>query len=191
MTNRQTGPVRQMARLGALATLTAVLAVTTAAAAGTPQAISPGKTPPSGKAAAAGKTPVRKPATPAAGPVTDANVAERVVSAHDAEDQRALAAYYKAKAAGEEENIVHFDQLFRAYQKLAGKQMEPLQRQARLLLRAARELKERYLLLGQAHFNLAAELYGAADVRPQFATRGSSGDAELASRELAGQRPHQ
>src|SRR5262245_50222520 len=92
-------------------------------------------------------------------PVTDANVAERVLSAHSRADQLAIADYYKAKAAAEEPRIAHFDALFRAYMKLQGKVAEPLQRQARALLKAARMSKQRYELLAQAHRNRAFEDY--------------------------------
>ena len=57
----------------------------------------------------------------AGAPVTDANVAERVLAARSKADQEALYDYYKAKAAAEEPRIAHFDQLFRAYMKLEGK----------------------------------------------------------------------
>jgi len=87
--------------------------------------------------------------------VSDANVAQRVVAARGKSDQKALADYYTAKAAQQEESIAHFDQLLRAYMKLEGKQMEPLQRHARALLKAARMLKQRYEILAQAHLNLA------------------------------------
>jgi hypothetical protein len=89
--------------------------------------------------------------------VTDANVADRVLAARTKSDQKALAAYYKAKAAGEDERIEHFDKLLHAYMKLQGKQMEPLQRHARALLKAARMFKQRYELLAQTHLNLAYE----------------------------------
>ena len=89
--------------------------------------------------------------------VTDANVAQRVVAARGKSDQKALADYYKAKAAQQEESIAHFDQLLHAYMKLEGKQMEALQRHARALLKAARMLKQRYELLAEAHLNLAFE----------------------------------
>jgi hypothetical protein len=92
-------------------------------------------------------------------PITDANVAERVLSARSKADQEALYDYYKAKAAAEEPRIAHFDQLFRAYMKLAGKWAEPMQRHARALLKAARMSKQRYDLLAQAHRTLAWEAY--------------------------------
>lgn len=98
-------------------------------------------------------------ATPQAPPVTDANVAERILSAHSKADQIALADYYKAKAKAEEPRIAHYDQLFRAYMKMEGKVAEPLQRQARSLLKAARMSKQRYELLSQAHRTLAWENY--------------------------------
>ena len=106
----------------------------------------------------AGATPKPKTAGHTA-PVTDANIAERVLSAHSRADQLAIADYYKAKAAAEEPRIDHFDKLFRAYMKLGGKTAEPLQRQARALLKAARMSKQRYELLAQAHRNRAFEDY--------------------------------
>lgn len=105
--------------------------------------------------ARAGMTP--KPGATKAAPVTDATVAERVLSARTKADNEALGAYYKAKAAAEEPRIAHYDHLFRAYMKLEGKWAEPLQRQARALLKAARMSKQRYEFLAQAHFNLAWE----------------------------------
>ena len=102
----------------------------------------------------AGATPKPR-AAPTVAPVTDATVAERVLSARTKADNEALGTYYKAKAAAEEPRIAHFDQLFRAYMKLEGKWAEPLQRQSRALLKAARLSKQRYEYLAQAHFNLA------------------------------------
>jgi len=102
----------------------------------------------------AGTTPKPR-STAKAAPVTDANVAERVLSARTRSDNEALAAYYKAKAAAEEPRIEHFDQLFRAYMKLEGRWAEPLQRQARALLKAARMSKQRYLYLAQDHLDQA------------------------------------
>jgi hypothetical protein len=106
--------------------------------------------------AGAGATPKAK---PTAAPVTDTNVAERVLSARTQADQIALADYYKAKAKAEDPRIAHYDQLFRAYLKMEGKIAEPLQRQARALLKAARLSKQRYELLSQAHRTLAWENY--------------------------------
>lgn len=97
--------------------------------------------------------------TPHVAPVTDANVADRVLSAHTKDDQLALADYFKAKAEAEDPRIDHFDKLFRAYMKMEGKLAEPLQRQSRLLLKAARMSKQRYLLLSQAHRTIAWEAY--------------------------------
>lgn len=94
---------------------------------------------------------------PKSAPVTDATVTERVLSARTKADEEALAAYYKAKAAAEEPRIAHFDQLFRAYLQLSGKKVEPMQRLARSLLKAARMSKQRYELLSQAHRTLALE----------------------------------
>jgi len=96
--------------------------------------------------------------TPSAGPVTDANVAQRVLNARTKADNLALADYYMHKAAAEQSRIDFYDQLFRAYMKLEGKkQVEPLQRHARALLRAARVSKARYELLAQAHRDIAWE----------------------------------
>jgi hypothetical protein len=106
--------------------------------------------------AGAGLTPKPKPTALA---VTDANVAERVLSARTQADQLALADYYKAKAAAEDARVAHFDQLFRAYMKMEGKVAEAYQRQARALLKAARMSKQRYELLSQAHRNRAFEDY--------------------------------
>jgi hypothetical protein len=100
-----------------------------------------------------------KPGAATTSPVTDANVAERVLSARSKADQEALYDYYKARAAAEEPRIAHFDQLFRAYMRLEGKWAEPMQRQARALLKAARMSKQRYDLLAQAHRTLAWEAY--------------------------------
>jgi hypothetical protein len=106
---------------------------------------------------AGGKTPKPAPTAKHAPAVTDADVAARVLSARTKADHEALAAYYKAKAKAEEPSIEHYDQLFRAYMKLEGKRVEPLQRQARMLLKGARMLKQRYELLAQAHLNMAWE----------------------------------
>jgi hypothetical protein len=105
-----------------------------------------------------GATPKAK-TTPPVAAVTDDNLAERVLSAHSKEDQLALADYYKAKAEGEDPRIDHFEKLFRAYMKMGGKLAEPLQRQSRLLLKAARMSKQRYLLLSTAHRTIAWESY--------------------------------
>jgi len=101
----------------------------------------------------AGATPKLGPTKPA--PITDANVAEHVLSARTKADNEALAAYYKAKAAAEEPRVEHYDQLFHAYMKLEGRWAEPLQRHARDLLKAARMAKKHYELLAQAHLNQA------------------------------------
>ena len=98
-----------------------------------------------------------KATAPKAVPVTDATVAERVLSARTKADEEALADYYKAKAAAEEPRIAHFEQLFRAYMQLGGKKVEPMQRHARSLLKAARMSKQRYELLSQAHRTIAWE----------------------------------
>ena len=107
--------------------------------------------------AAGGSTPKVVPTAKRAAAVTDADVAQCVLTARTKADHEALAAHYKAKAKAEEPSIEHYDQLFRAYMKLEGKRVEPLQRQARTLLKAARMLKQHYLLLAQAHLNLAWE----------------------------------
>jgi hypothetical protein len=107
--------------------------------------------------AIAGATPKPQPAKVA--PVTDATVAARVLSARSKADQEALYEYYKAKAAAEEPRIAHFDTLFRAYMQIEGRWAEPLQRQSRALLKAARMSKQRYELLAQTHRNLAWEDY--------------------------------
>lgn len=117
---------------------------------GTPRT---GGTPPKSGAAAA------KPGATKAGPITDTNVAERVLAARTKADQEALYAYYKAKAAAEEPRIAYFDQLFRAYMQMKGRWAEPMQRHARALLKAARVSKQRYELLALTHRNLAWEDY--------------------------------
>ncbi len=122
-------------RLTVVASMAGALAVAVAAAANTPKA---------------GRT-------PRADAVTDATVAARVAAARSKADHEALAAYYQVKAAAEEARIAHFDQLFRTYMKLEGKPVEPLQRHARALLKAARMSKQRYALLAQAHLNLVWE----------------------------------
>src|SRR5215472_5894436 len=100
----------------------------------------------------------RRGSTASAGPVTDANVAQRVLEARTKADNLALAAYYTNKAAAEQSRVDFYDQLFRAYMKLEGKkQVEPLQRHARALLRAARVSKARYELLAEAHRDIAWE----------------------------------
>ena len=83
----------------------------------------------------------------------------RDLSARSKADQEALYEYYKAKAAAEEPRIAHFDELFRAYMQIEGRWAEPLQRQSRALLKAARMSKQRYQLLAQTHRNLAWEDY--------------------------------
>jgi hypothetical protein len=128
-----------MGRIGALGLLAALLSAGAATATGTPAA------PGSSKAGVPAK----------AGPVTDANVAERVRTAYTRADQAALGAYYKAKAAAEAARIAHFDQLFRAYMKVEGKEAQPLQRHARALLKAARLSQQQYALLAQAHLNIS------------------------------------
>lgn len=97
--------------------------------------------------------------TAAAGPitpgpaVTDANVVERVRHLRTRADQLALANYYAAKAAAEGPRIEFYEQLFRAYKDLEGKQFEPLREQARDLLRAARRTKQHLEILSTAHRN--------------------------------------
>lgn len=88
-------------------------------------------------------------------PVTEATVAARVQGALTRADELALAHYYRAKAAAEADRIAFHDELFRAYMKLEGTAYEPLQRQARALLKAARESRQHYELLGQAHLHRA------------------------------------
>lgn len=96
-------------------------------------------------------------ATPEPSPpaITNATVAARVVAARTKADQLALADYYFAQARAEEPRIAYYDQLFRAYMRLEGKEAEPLQRRARALLKAARMSKQQAELLGSAHRNLA------------------------------------
>jgi len=132
---------RQRVRTTLAAILAAALVAPAVGAAGTPKpAAAPHRTAPA-KAA----------------PVTDANVAQRVLSARTRADNEALAAYYKAKAAAEDPRIEFYDQLFHAYMKLEGKKVEPLQRHARALLRAARVSKARYEELAKAHQDIAWE----------------------------------
>src|SRR5215468_4035790 len=107
MANRRTGAVPRSAGAGCVALLVSAVIAATAVARNTPKPSTP---------------PARANATPTQGPVTDANVAARVLAARNKADERALAAYYKAKAAGEDERIAHFEQLLRAYMKLEGKQ---------------------------------------------------------------------
>ena len=99
--------------------------------------------------------PAHAPTAPKAAAITDANVIDHVLSARTKADHEALAAYYKSKALAEDPQVEHYDQLFHAYMRLEGKSAEPLQRQARMLLKAARMLKEHYQLLAQAHLNQA------------------------------------
>jgi hypothetical protein len=119
-----------------------------------------GTTPkPGGTTPKAGGAPAKPGGAAKVAPITDANVAERVLSARSKADQEALYDYYKAKAAAEEPRIAHFDQLFRAYMQMKGRWAEPMQRHARALLKAARMSKQRYELLALAHRNLAWEDY--------------------------------
>lgn len=85
--------------------------------------------------------------------VTDANLAERVRHLQTPAEQLALANYYAAKAAAEGPRIDFYEQLFRAYNDLEGKDYEPLRVQARYLLKAARETRKHLELLATAHRN--------------------------------------
>ena len=100
-------------------------------------------------------------ATPTARPraaVTDADVAERVPIAATVADHRALAAYYRDKAAAEGPRIDYFDRLFRAYKQLDVKTYGAMQRQARELLKAARMSRKYFDLLATAHTTMALKL---------------------------------
>lgn len=99
--------------------------------------------------------PTKVTGTPKPAAVTDANVVDHVLGARTKADHEALAAYYKAQALAEDSRIAHYEQLFRAYMRLEGPKVEPLQRQARMLLKAARMSKRHDELLAQAHLNLA------------------------------------
>jgi hypothetical protein len=83
--------------------------------------------------------------------VTDANVAERVRTLRTPAEQLALADYYAAKAVAEEPRIEFYEQLFRAYRDLEGRDYEPLRQQARALLKAARQTRKHLELLATAH----------------------------------------
>lgn len=139
MAKSRTAATPRWTHSGALVVFTALLSVALAGAGGTPKR---------------GGTPGH---TPKAAQITAANVAERVLGARTTAEHEALAAFYKAQAAAEEPRIAYFDQLFRAYMKLEGKPVEPLQRHARALLKGARMAKQHYELLAQAHLNLAWE----------------------------------
>jgi hypothetical protein len=140
----------------AAAVAVTALSVALAGAGTTPRA---GSSTPVPRAAPPASNATSKAGAAKTSPVTDANVAERVLSARSKADQEALYAYYKAKAAAEEPRIAHFDQLFRAYMQMNGRWAEPMQRHARALLKAARMSKQRYELLAQTHRNLAWEDY--------------------------------
>jgi len=90
-----------------------------------------------------------------AGPVTDANVAERVESARTDADHAALAKYFKAKSEAETPRIEHFEKLYRAYLQLDGKSWGAVQNDARSLLKAARMSQAEYSELAQAHLHLS------------------------------------
>ena len=87
--------------------------------------------------------------------VTDANVVARLGGVLTAADELALAHYYRAQAEAQAGRIEFHDRLFRAYMAMEGKTAEPLQRQARELLKAARESRQHYELLAQAHLHRA------------------------------------
>lgn len=89
--------------------------------------------------------------------VTDANVDERVRHLRTTSDQLALANYYAAKAAAEAPRIEFYEQLFRAYNELEGRQYDPLREQARDLLRAARRTRQHLEILAGAHRTRALE----------------------------------
>ena len=99
-----------------------------------------------------------KAVTPRPAPVTDANVADRVAAARTTADHNALAAYYSEKATAEGPRIAHYEQLLRAYMHLEGKESQPLQRQASLLLKGARMSQKHYSLLAEAHRTMGAKL---------------------------------
>jgi hypothetical protein len=87
--------------------------------------------------------------------VTDATVDERVRHLATKAEQLALADYYAAKAAAEAPRIDFYEQLFRAYNDLEGKEYDPLREQARDLLRAARRTRQHLEILATAHRNRA------------------------------------
>lgn len=107
-------------------------------------------------AALAGVGATSTPRPPA--PVTDANVAERVVAAATVADHRALAAYYKEKSLAEGPRIDYFDRLFRSYKQLDVRTYGAMQRQARELLKAARMSRKYFDLLATAHTTMALKL---------------------------------
>jgi hypothetical protein len=87
--------------------------------------------------------------------VTDATVLERVRHLQTPAEELALADYYAAKAAAQGPRIDFYEQLFRAYNGLEGKEYDALREQARELLKAARETHKYLELLASAHRNRA------------------------------------
>ena len=89
--------------------------------------------------------------------VTDATVVERVRALRTRSEQMALAEYYAAAADAEVARIEFYERLFRAYNELEGRDYEPLRRQARQVLKAAREMREHLDLLASGHRTRALE----------------------------------
>jgi hypothetical protein len=87
--------------------------------------------------------------------VTDANLAERVRRLQTPAEQMALGDYYAAEADAEAGRILFYEELFRAYNDLPGREYEPYRQRARRLLKAARESREQLDILATAHRNRA------------------------------------
>jgi len=93
----------------------------------------------------------------AGGGVTDANVAEKSVSASTAADHQALAAYFRDKAAEESKKVaMHEDMLARM--KGHGKPAKNFIPHCNSLIHSARQSQEAYENLAKLHLEIAKEV---------------------------------
>lgn len=87
----------------------------------------------------------------AAGPVTDANVVERITTMKTPADHQAIAAYYQAKADATDVKL--HEAMVKAY---GGSGMKTMNRHCELLLQTARQQKAEYESLAKEHADMAA-----------------------------------
>jgi len=91
------------------------------------------------------------------GPVTDANLAQRVESAKTAADHQALATYFNSQAAAAAAKVKEHREMLAAFKKSGGRPAQVWDPHCQVLIKSYTDAQQSYLALAQEQEGLAKQ----------------------------------
>lgn len=94
------------------------------------------------------------------GPVTEANVAQRVQAAKTAADHEALAAYFQAQSAAAAQKVKDHEAMLASFNQIGGRPSQVWKTHCESLIKSFRTAAKDYQMLAQEQSTLAKDMGG-------------------------------